>query len=62
MTTLPKFMGGALTLPGCARKTEHLVPVNFGTTCLAGPPANGLSMTQMASPEVLTPPVKSTMW
>ena len=21
MTTLPKFMGGALTLPGCARKT-----------------------------------------
>ena len=23
MTTLPKFMGGALTLPGCARKTDH---------------------------------------
>ena len=22
MTTLPKFMGGALTLPGCARKTD----------------------------------------
>ena len=21
MTTLPKFTGGALTLPGCARKT-----------------------------------------
>ena len=24
MTTLPKFMGGALTLPGCARKTGLL--------------------------------------
>ena len=23
MTTLPKFMGGALTLPGCARKTKQ---------------------------------------
>ena len=32
MTTLPKFMGGALTLSGCARKTEHLVPVNLTRT------------------------------
>ena len=33
MTTLPKFMGGALTLPGCARKTELAALIPTGACC-----------------------------